>query len=400
MVIRMSKPQLWTKDFLINTTVTFLIFLGYYLLMVIIADYAMDYLQASPSEAGLVAGIFIVATLFARIFTGRAIERVGRKKMLYIGLSIFSLATLLYFKADSLQLLFIVRILHGFGFGIATTSTVTIAANIIPKERQGEGISYAMMSVTLASAIGPFIGMNLYQYASFYAILVICVILLVIISIATFLLKVPEPELTQDQIESMKRLTLNNFFEVKALPIALIGTLVFFSYSSIISFLSTYTKEINLTYTGSFFFIVYSVAVLISRPLTGRWFDSKGENFVMYPSFILFAIGLIVLSQAHQGVILLLSAVLLGLGYGTFSSCGQAIAIKLSPAHRMGLATSTFLAIAEMGIGFGPYFLGFLIPTMGFSWMYISMAVVVIISMCLYYFLHGKSVENGERLLI
>src|SRR3546814_20887548 len=105
----------------------------------------------------------------------------------------------------------------------------------------------------------------------------------------------------------MKRFTVSNFIECKALPIAFIVALLCFSYSSIISFLSSYAKEISLIDAGSFFFIVYSAAMLISRPFIGRWFDAKGENFVMYQSFLLFAIGLIILSQALQVYILLLA---------------------------------------------------------------------------------------------
>jgi MFS family permease len=395
----MNKPQLWTKDFLINSMENFLMCLVYYLLMVIIAVYAMDNLQASPSEAGLAAGIFIVASLFSRIFSGRAMEQVGRKKMLYIGLAVYALATLLYFRATNLPLLLMVRLLHGAGYGIATTATAMIVADIIPQERRGEGLSYFAMSTTLASAIGPFLGMYLYQHASFYTILILCVILLGVSYIAAFFLKVLETELTIEQLENMKRFTLNNFIECNALPIAFIIAVLCFSYSSIISFLSSYTKEINLIDAGSLFFIVYSAAMLISRPFIGRWFDANGENFVMYPSFLIFAIGLVILSQAHQGFILLVAGVFLGFGFGTFWSCGQAIAIKLSPDHRVGLATSTFYAIGETGIGIGPFFLGVLIPVIGFRGLYISMAGVVIISMCLYYFLHGRKAKHGEKLI-
>lgn len=396
---RMTKPRLWTKDFLLNSMEFFLMCLVYYLLMVIIAVYAMDKLQASPSEAGLAAGIFIVASLFSRIFSGRAMEQVGRKKMLYIGLAIYGLTTLLYFSAINLPLLVMIRLLHGAGYGIATTATATIVADSIPQERRGEGLSYFAMSTTLASAIGPFLGMYLYQHASFHTILLLCVILLGVSYIAAFFLKVVEPEVIIEQSTNMKRFTVSNFIECKALPIAFIVALLCFSYSSIISFLSSYAKEISLIDAGSFFFIVYSAAMLISRPFIGRWFDAKGENFVMYPSFLLFAIGLIILSQAHQGYILLLAGAFLGCGFGTFWSCGQAIAIKSSPSQRVGLATSTFYAIGETGIGIGPFFLGVLIPVIGFRELYIGMAGVVIVTMCLYYFLHGRRVKHGEQLV-
>jgi MFS family permease len=392
----MNKSQLWTKDFLLNSAVMFLLLFGYYQLMAIMAVHAMDSLDASPSEAGLVAGIFIVAALIARLFSGRFIEQVGRKNMLYLGLALYSLATVCYFGATNLLLLFLIRCVHGAGYGMASTAAMTAVASIIPPSRRGEGMGYFMLSVTLASAIGPSLGIYLYQHAGFSTILALGVILLGFSFLAAFFLKVVEAELTQEQLAHLKRFTWQNFFEAHVLPIAVIGFLVFFSYSSIISFFSAYTKSIDLMNAGSVFFIVYSVATLISRPITGRWFDAKGENVVMYPTFVIFAIGLVILSQAHHGMILLLAGVFLGIGFGTFASSGQAIAIKLVENHRIGVATSTFLAIAEMGIGIGPFLLGFLVPVIGFRGVYVSMAGVVMLAMCGYYFLHGRQVKHGN----
>jgi MFS family permease len=393
---KMHKPILWTKDFLIDSMTNLFIYLVYYLLMVTITVYAADNLHASPSEAGLASGIFIIGTLIARVFAGRAIERVGPKKMLYFGLVFFLITTLLYFGVHNLIFLFVIRFLHGAGFGIVGTATGTIVAGIIPNERRGEGTSYYAMSATLASAVGPFLGMFLNQERSFSMILVLAIIILAISFILVFFLKVPEAELTKDQLDKMKGFKLNSFFEAKAIPISIISVVIGLTFSSILSFLTSYSREINLAGAGSFFFIVYAASILISRPLTGSWFDKKGENFVMYPSFLLFAIGLAILSQSHKEFPLLLAGVFVGLGYGTFLSSAQAIAIKVSPRNSMGLATSTFFSFIDGGVGIGPFLLGFMIPVTGFRRMYLYMAIVVFACSFLYYFLHGKKAEQEE----
>lgn len=395
----MNKPKLWTKDFLIDSITNFFIYLVYYLLIVTIALHATDNLQASPSEAGLASGIFILGTLTARIFAGRAIDRVGRKKMLYFGLFFFLITTLFYFGVHSLLLLFVIRFLHGAGFGIAGTATGTIVASIIPRERRGEGTSYYAMSATLASAIGPFLGMYLNHQGNFNLILVLAMSLLAVSFIAVFFLKVPDAELTKEQLENMKGFRLDNFLEARAIPISIVALFIGLSFSGILSFLNSYTREINLVAAGSFFFMVYAASILVSRPFTGTWFDRKGENFVMYPSFLLFAIGLVILGQAHQGVYLLAAGIIIGLGYGTFLPCAQAIAIKVSPSHRMGLATSTYFSLIDCGVGVGPYLLGFLIPAVGLRGMYLGLAMVVFGCGFLYYFLHGRNKEAVQDLI-
>jgi MFS family permease len=399
MIFIMNKPKLWTKDFLSDAMINLFVYLAYYLLMMTIAIYAMDHLKASPSEAGLAAGIFIVGALIARIFTGRTIERVGRKKMLYIGLFFFLVPTLLYFGIKSLMVLIIIRFLHGAGFGIAATATGTIVASIVPNERRGEGIGYYAMSVTLASAIGPSLGMFLNGQGNFNMVLVLTVMLLAVSLIMLFFLKVPEAELTKKQLEGMKGFSLNSFFEAKAIPISIIGIFIGLSFSSILSFLPSYTREINLVGAGNFFFTVYAVFILISRPLTGFLFDRKGENFVMYPSFLFFAMGLLILSQAQQGLLILLAGAFIGLGYGTFLSSAQAICVKLSPRNRMGLATSTYFSALDGGVGIGPFLLGFVIQVFSFRGLYVSMAIVAFACIFLYYFLHGRKVVHGELLI-
>lgn len=395
----MSKSKLWTKDFLIVSTANFFLYFTFYLLIATISVFAIENFQASPSEAGLAAGIFVIGTLIARLFSGRFVDTIGPKKMLYIGFISILITTLLYFFVNSLMLLYVIRFLHGAALGIATTATGTIVANIIPKERHGEGIGYYALSITLAAAVGPFLGMFINQHADFNMNFVLCTVLLAISFIFSLFLNVPKMELTKQQLDDMKGFKLSNFFESKAFPISIIGLLVGMGYASILSFLTSYAIEINVVDIASFFFIFYAVATLVSRPFAGRWFDTKGENFVMYPAFILFAIGLVILSQAqYQGYFLLIAGVFVGLGYGTFMSSAQAIAIKESPKHRVGLATSTYYIFLDGGIGIGPSLLGFLIPLVGFHGLYVTMAGVVIASGFLYYFLHGRKAGRSKRL--
>ena len=139
--------------------INFLLTLVFYLLIVIIGVYAVDEFHASISQAGLVTGIFIVGTLIGRLFIGRSMDSIGRKKTLFIGINSFYFNNIFYILSIyGITFLLITRFLHGITLGIASTATGTIVAQIIPITRKGEGIGYYSMSSTLATAIGPFIG--------------------------------------------------------------------------------------------------------------------------------------------------------------------------------------------------------------------------------------------------
>ncbi|MEH6986378.1 MFS transporter [Cytobacillus firmus] len=379
--------KLWTKDFMIVSSVNFFLTLIFYLLMVTIAVFAVDYYSATTSQAGLVTGIFIIGTLIGRLYIGRAIDKIGRKKTLFIGLIFFTLTTLLYFVNIGIAFLLITRFIHGIALGVASTATGTIAAQIIPAARKGEGIGYFSMSTTLATAVGPFIGLLMMQKVSFQVIFVFCLAIGIIALITTFFLYVPAVETSDVKKPGFQ---LSSFIEPKAVKIAFITLAIAFAYSGVLSFINFYAIEVDLVKAASFFFLIYSAAVLVSRPFTGRLMDSKGANYVMYPAFILFAAGMFVLSTANSSFTLLLAGALIGLGFGNMQSCTQAVAVKLTPANRMGLATSTFFIFLDAGLGFGPYLLGFIIPVTGYGKLYGMMAVFVLLSAILYYFLHGK----------
>lgn len=384
-----AKETLWTKDFLLDTGINFLVYLIYYLLMVIIAVVAKDELHASLGEAGLASGIFIVGTLIARLLMGQQIELLGRKKILYGGIAIYFVTTLCYFYIPNLAVMYAIRFFNGFGYGVISTATNTIISSCIPNSRRGEGINYYGLSTSVAAATGPFIGMFMMAYTSFEAIIEFCVALLVLCIIGCFFLTVKEIDLSPEEKERLSKFTCSNFVEFGVAGISFVGFWMGFAYSGVLSFLAAYAQELDLMQAGTFFFVVYAVVITISRPMTGIIFDRKGENYVMYPCFISLAIGLFILSITGTSILLLLAGVFVGLGYGTFMSNGQAICIKLTQLHRVSIAISTYFVSLDLGIGVGPYILGVLRPVIGFDGIYTLTGIIAIACLGMYYVLHG-----------
>lgn len=392
-----QKPKLWTKDFIMVSISNFLLFISFYILMVTLAVYSIDKFHASQSEAGLASSIFVLGAVIVRPIAGKIIERVGKKKLLLLGLSLFLIMMLLYFPINSLSLLFLIRFLHGFAFGIATTATGTIAADIIPLSRRGEGMGYFATSMNLAMAVGPFIGLFITQHFDHSVIFIVTSVFAIVAIAASLFLKIPKMNIEPKQVQINKGFQLSDYFEKRSIPIAILVAVFGFVYSSILAFLSSYAEEINLVDAASFFFVMYAVFLLISRPFTGKWFDSKGENKVIYPSIIAFGAGMIILSQAQNAVTLLIAGAVIGIGFGTFQSSAQTVAINLAPRNRSGLATSTFFVFYDFGIGVGPFLLGFILPLVGFRSLYITMAAIVFLGIFLYYLVHGKRASSHQK---
>lgn len=392
-----TKKKLWTKDFLIISLINFTITLIFFLLMVTIAGYAVDEFGASTSTAGLVSSIFIIGTLFGRLGGGRVIGEWGSKKTLFYGLLLFAVSTMLYFAAVNLPLLMVNRLLQGIALGLASTATGTIIAQILPPERRGEGIGYYSLSAILATAIGPFVGILLTQtFTDFRMIFAVDSVLAVICFMLYFIVSVPD---VPKRAKVKTGFKLSNFIEMRAVPISLVALVIGFAYSGVMSFMTFYAKELDLVTAGRYFFIVYAIVVLMTRPFTGKLLDARGANIVVYPCLVIFTIGMYAFSSATSSFIFLVAAACIGIGYGNFNSVAQAIAIKVTPNERLGLATSTYFILYDLGLGVGPFFLGIFVPIMGYSGIFFAMVFVIMLSIVIYHYLYGKQ-ENLKQAII
>jgi MFS family permease len=91
----------------------------------------------------------------------------------------------------------------------------------------------------------------------------------------------------------------------------------------------------------------------------------------------------------------LLAAACVGLGLGAIQSSTQAIAVKVTPQHRVGLANSTYFMLCDIGMGIGPILVGVLIPLAGYRSMYAVAALIAFICLIFYFLLHHR--KSGKR---
>ncbi|AQM41387.1 MULTISPECIES: MFS transporter [Staphylococcus] len=391
------KTPIWTKNFNINFITNFLVYLCMYLLIVIIASYTKSEYHASDSMAGLVSGLFIIGSLIGRFITGKYVNKIGPKRILIIGLILLIITQLFYFIEGALAILMFTRLVNGIATGVTTTATGTIAAYATPQERKSEGISLFSLSLVIGAAIGPFFGLLLINTFPIQLLFLLCLMCGIISFIISFFIKLnidTTRDIIKPQTTESKKFNINNYIAKEALPVAIIMLLAGLSYSSILTFLQFFAQEINLVTISSYFFIFYAIASLITRPIAGRMMDLKNENVIAYPAFIFLILTFLTLSITNNSWLLILAGLLLGAGYGNISSCMQAIAIKVSPPAKYGIATSTYFIGLDLGLGFGPYILGFVTSAVSFAQLYAIMGVLVLITGVIYYFVHGRKVKH------
>ena len=154
--------RLVTPTFVVAWVVNFLQYLTFYMLVTTMALYAVKSFAASDAVGGFASSAFVVGATLARLVSGYLVDALGRRRMLLIALVVVAVACALYIPAGSLPVLIAVRMVHGFGYAFASTAVMTIAQSVIPDSRRGEGTGYFALGTTLATAIGPALGLFLW----------------------------------------------------------------------------------------------------------------------------------------------------------------------------------------------------------------------------------------------
>ncbi|MBU8788965.1 MULTISPECIES: MFS transporter [Bacillus] len=378
--MKQSEP-IWTKDFIMVVLMNLFIFVYFYALLTILPVYTMQELGDTESQGGLLISGFLLSAIFARPFSGAIIERFGKKRMALVSVILFTLSSLLFISVQNIYVLLGIRFFQGIWFSIITTVTSAIAADLIPPARRGEGLGYFAMSMNLAVVIGPFIALNLLDKISFTALFALFSGIVAVGILCTALVRIPKEN---DTTSAVFKLSFSNMFEKGAMRIAIVGLFVSFCYSSVISFISVYAKSLGLIQTSSYFFMIFAVAMMVTRPFTGKLYDRVGPGVVIYPSIILFSIGLCLLAFTNSGAMLLLSGAVIGMGYGSITPCLQTLAIQASPQHRSGYATATYFTLFDSGIAVGSFVFGLIVAQTGFSNIYLFTGVFVLVNLLLY----------------
>lgn len=386
----LATHNLWNKSFILCLANNLFLFIFYFAQTTILPIYIINDLGGTLAQAGLAMTLFMASSIAVRPFSGLIIEKFGQKKTLYISESFFCLFSFAYIFADNLTALLVIRFLHGIWFSILSTVIIPIVNDSIPEERKGEGMGYFVMSINLGIVLGPLLGLSLIQPFSYPIVASIFAIIICLGFIFCFIIPIQDMPKVKHGLEKRK-LQLSDFVEQKAIPISIMAMLISFSYASIMSFISTYAESKHLLSYASLFFVVFAISMMALRPLTGKIYDTQGPSYVIYPAVMMFSLGLLILSQIETLLGLMISAVFIGIGFGSAQPCLQTLAIQGSHKDRIGHASSTFFTCYDVGIALGSIFLGIMISHLGYSSSYIICAVLTLLSLLFYHYVVART---------
>lgn len=376
-----ESERLWTRSFISLTISAFLLFLNLHMLLSTFSSYVKIEFAASDLQVSLVTSVFAGSAILTRFLAAVLLRRVSPNALLLIGLIIAATATVLNSVAGSLGALLLVRAVYGIGFGIGSTLLPTFVSRIIPLPRMGEGIGYFGLSSSLAMSIGPMIGLNVMRELGFgpltligtTAVLLMFPLLLLTRALPSIrpakLIETQRPSTHRPQGEGAAHAKQRPAFNRSLVFPAVLNMILAITYSGLLSFIALFGEFVHLEQVG-LFFLFNAVTVVLIRPVSGRIFDAKGHAAVLIPAALIVIASMLILSFTTTLPLLILSALLYGLGFGAIQPTLQAWMLRTSKPEQYGAANSMFYNSMDFGVAVGAVLLGAIASGTDYAVMY------------------------------
>ena len=373
--------KLWTSAFIGISVINLLMFISFHMLISTFPFY-IESLGGDEAIAGLAAGMFAIASVVVRPFAGWILDHKGRLVVSIYGIAGMLVLPLTYPAIQVLIVALVVRVIHGVVWSLASTSVSTLACDIIPRSRFGEGMGIFGTGSAISMALGPVLGLYLLECGGYIVMFIISAgfaLLSLVIIMATgknFNLA----NTLQSKPAKAKLVVLDK----KALPASVTMFLFLIPYGAISTFIALYAVEINIA-NGGIFFTLMAITTVLMRVMAGRTVDRVGEKPIVIISTVVQLISLALLALWPGLVSFIISALFFGVGFGMMSPTMQAMAVRTAPPHRRGAASSTYLCAFDCGIGLGGVIAGYLLRFLGYPQMFAIMLLFTLAAVIVYY---------------
>nr|WP_318566014.1 MFS transporter [Peribacillus simplex] len=123
-------------------------------------------LSLNGAVVGYLFAVMAFAQFLASPFTGVWVNSIGRKKMIVIGLLLFSFSEALFGFADETWLLFVSRLLGGVSAAFIMPAVVTYVTDKTTLSNRAKVLGYQSAAISLGFIIGPGVGSSGYAHRS------------------------------------------------------------------------------------------------------------------------------------------------------------------------------------------------------------------------------------------
>ena len=370
---------------LLLLTNLFIAFLGIGLVIPVLPT-LMNELHISGSTVGYMVATFAIAQLLFSPIAGRWVDAFGRKRILVIGLFLFSLSELLFGIGTVVETLFVSRFLGGLSAAFIMPAVTAFIADITTVENRAKALGYMSASISTGFIIGPGIGGFLAELGHRVPFFFAAGLALIATIFSIVVLKEP----TRQKVEDIVGEEMTGFRRIFTPKFFVPFMVIFVSTVGLVAFEATFSlymdhkfqftpRDIAIVITGGA--IVGAIAqVALFDKLTRRF----GEIRVTRVSFLISAFFAYCMTIVHDYWMIVLVTVFIFVGFDLIRPAVTSYLSKIA-ANEQGFVGGMNSMFTSVGNIIGPIIGGALFD-INLDYPYLFSVVVLMIGYILCFF--------------
>jgi len=316
-------------------------------------------LHTTVAKVSLSLSGFFIGISIGQLLYGPLLDRFGRKKPLYIGLSVYILASLGCAFANSIEWLIILRCIQAVGSCAAAVASIAMVRDLFPVKDNAKVFALLMLVVGVSPMIAPTVGGYVTASFGWHSVFII-LMLLGAVNLFASIFGLPESYQPDKTLSLKPKPILLNFISVLKEPqfytYAFTGAIAFsglFAYvaGSPLLFMDIFAVK-EETYGWIFAFL--SIGLIGASQVNTLMLRKFSSEQLIFASLICQSItGIVFLTGSINGwfglpeTIALLFIFLSCLGFAS----PNASALSLAPFSKNAGSASALMGAVQMGLG-------------------------------------------------
>jgi len=342
---------------------------------------------------GLIVSAYPIARLFTNAPAGRFADRYGRKPLLFSGMGVTALSSIVCGIATVYPILLVGRFLEGIGSAMFISAAQATIADISTPENRGRLMSTFQGSFLLGSTAGPTVGGVIAATVGVRGVFFVYT--------GMALASLGWAISRRSTIPSIKNVekpkTQAPPGAPKASPFAawrFLSEVSFFAICAVTFgqfFTRTGTRTTALPLLGAdryhlseekigLILTLATLGNLVCVPLAGWMVDTLGRKAAIVPSTILSGLSVLMFIWAPNVFWFTVAAAVFGLTTGIAGPAPQAYVADLAGGHNIGARLGVYRSFGDLGFIVGPICVGVLSDTYGYNASLLVNAVLIIAS--------------------
>lgn len=357
------------------------------------------------TEVGILFALFSLTSVGGNVIGGALADRLGRKKLIIMGLIISAISSMLLALSPTIELVYASAMFVGLFANMGGPAAGAMIADILPEEQRTQGFGILRVVFNLAVAIGPAIGGVLAGVSYFLLFAIDSVTSLITAVIVARSIPETMPQLDEDKAPESVGETFGGYGRIMRDAAFMVfffaATLMMLGMVQLQGTLAVFLRDVHGFPDQGYGYLLSlnaSMVVLFQFAITRRI-----ERFSPY-MMLIWGSGLYVVSFIMFGVIssawlFVLAVIIMTIGEMLVAPVAQALVVRMSPDDMRGRYMAFFGFSGMIGHATGPLMAGLIMDNLNPRLVWFAASLSMVLAGILSWFLHRRDQPKSSEIL-